>query len=57
VNVKIIVITLVVVMLGAFISPTFAHEFKHPDYDIRGGTVIDFEIDPETTSLIIAQPV
>ncbi len=41
-------------MLGAFISPTFAHEFKHPDYDIRGGTVIDFEIDPETTSLIIA---
>jgi len=40
-------------MLGAFISPTFAHEFKHPDYDIRGGTVIDFEIDPKTTSLII----
>jgi len=41
-------------MLGAFISPTFAHEFKHPDYDIRGGTVIDFEIDSETASLIIA---
>jgi len=41
-------------MLGTFISPTFAHEFKHPDYDIRGGTVIDFEIDPETASLIIA---
>jgi len=54
VNVKIIVITLFVVMLGAVISPTFAHEFKHPDYDIRGGTVSDFEIDPETTSLIIA---
>jgi len=54
VNVKIIVITLFVVMLGTLISPTFAHEFKHPDYDIRGGTVIDFEIDPETTSLIIA---
>jgi len=41
-------------MLGAFISPTFAHEFKHPDYDIRGGEVLDFEIDPETASLIIA---
>jgi len=54
VNVKIIVITLFVVMLGTFIAPTFAHEFKHPDYDIRGGTVLDFEIDPETASLIIA---
>jgi len=54
VNVKIIVITLFVAMLGAFISPTFAHEFKHPDYDIRGGTVFDFEIDPKTSSLIIA---
>jgi len=53
VNVKIIVITLFVVMLGTFISPTFAHEFKHPDYDIRGGTVIDFEIDQKTSSLII----
>jgi len=41
-------------MLGTFISPAFAHEFKHPDYDIRGGTVIDFEIDQETASLIIA---
>jgi len=40
-------------MLGTVISPTFAHEFKHPDYDIRGGTVVDFEIDTETTSLII----
>jgi len=41
-------------MFVAFVSPTFAHEFKHPDYDIRGGTVIDFEIDPKTSSLIIA---
>ena len=40
-------------MLGIFISPTFAHEFKDPDYDIRGGTVLDFEIDEETASLII----
>jgi len=40
-------------LFAAFVSPTFAHEFTHPDYDIRGGSVIDFEIDPETTSLII----
>ena len=52
-KVKIIIIALVAVMFAAFVSPTFAHEFTHPDYDIRGGTVIDFEIDPETTSLII----
>jgi len=54
VKVKIIVIALFAVLFAAFISPTFAHEFKHPDHDIRGGTVIDFEIDPETASLIIA---
>ncbi len=53
-KVKIIIIALVAVLFVAFVSPTFAHEFKHPDYDIRGGTVIDFEIDPETASLIIA---
>ncbi len=40
-------------MLVAFVSPTFAHEFKDPDYDIRGGTILDFEIDEETASLII----
>ncbi len=54
VNVKIIVITLFVVMFGAFVSPAFAQEFKEPNYDIRGGTVLGFEIDPETTSLIIS---
>ena len=52
-NVFGVFISFFVVMLVAFISPTFAHEFKHPDYDIRGGTIIDFEIDPETSSLII----
>jgi len=53
VNVKIIVITLFVVMLGALISPTFAQQFKEPNYTIRGANVSGFEIDPETTSLII----
>ncbi len=54
VNVKIIVISLFVVMLGTFISPTFAQQFKEPNYDIRGGEVLGFEIDPETSSLIIS---
>jgi hypothetical protein len=40
-------------MLGAFISPTFAQQFKEPKYEIRGGTVLGFEIDPENSSLII----
>jgi len=53
VNVKIIVITLFVVMLGTFIAPTFAQQFKEPKYEIRGGTVLGFEIDPENSSLII----
>jgi len=52
--VKIIVITLFVVMLGAVIAPTFAHEFKHPDYDIRGGEVLEFEIDTDDAILTIS---
>jgi len=54
VNVKIIVITLFVVMLGTLISPTFAQQFKEPNYTIRGAEILGFEIDPETSSLIIS---
>ena len=53
VYVKIIVITLFVVMLGTLISPTFAQQFKEPNYTIRGAEVSGFEIDQETASLII----
>jgi len=53
VYVKIIIITLFVVMLGALISPTFAQQFKEPNYTIRGGEVLGFEIDPDTSSLTI----
>ena len=53
VNVKVKVITLFLVMVGAFISPTFAQQFKEPNYVIRGGEVLGFAIDQETTSLII----
>ena len=53
-NVKIIVIALFPIMIGVVISPTFAQEFREPSYDIRGGTVLGFEIDPESSSLIIS---
>ena len=48
-QVKIIFIFLTV---GIFISPVFA-QFGGIDYDIRGGEVMGFEIDTETTSMII----
>jgi hypothetical protein len=54
VNVKIIVITLFIVIVGTFITPAFAQQFKEPDYLIRGGEVIGFEIDPVTASLIVS---
>ncbi len=41
-------------MVGTFASPTFAQQFKDPNYVIRGGEVLGFEIDQETTSLIIS---
>ena len=54
VNVKFKVIILFLVMIGTFISPTFAQQFKEPNYKIRGGEVLGFEIDPDTKSLIIS---
>ncbi len=41
-------------MLGTLISPTFAQQFKEPNYTIRGAEILGFEIDPETSSLIIS---
>ena len=53
VNVKFKVIILFLVMIGTFTSPTFAQQFEEPNYRIRGGEVSGFELDPDTTSLII----
>ena len=53
VKTKIIIIALVAVTFAALVSPTFAQQFNDPIYDIRGGTVLGFEIDQETSSLII----
>ena len=53
-RVKIIVITLFLVAIGTFTNPTFAQQFEEPNYTIRGGEVSGFEIDSESTSLIIS---
>ncbi len=48
------VIAFFLIMTGTFASPSFAQQFEEPDYDIRGGKVLGFEIDPENASLIIS---
>jgi len=54
VNIGIIVIALFLVMIGSFATPTFAQQFTEPKYEIRGGEILEFNIDSETTSLIIS---
>ncbi len=53
-NVNVIVIVLFLTMIGMIVHPTFAQKFEEPDYTIRRGEVLGFEIDPETSSLIIS---
>ena len=36
------------------IPDVFAQQFKDFDYSIRGGEVLDFELDSDTTSLLIS---
>ena len=36
------------------VQPTFAQQFEEPNYTIRRGEVLGFEIDSETASLIIS---
>ena len=54
VNIQVMVIVLFVVVIGSFTSPVFAQQFAEPDYEIRGGNVLGFEIDSEEKSLIIS---
>lgn len=53
-RIQIIVTALFLVMIGLFSSTAFAQQFEDLDYDIRGGEVLGFEIDYETSSLIIS---
>ncbi|MCH8996520.1 MAG: hypothetical protein IH915_05610, partial [Thaumarchaeota archaeon] len=53
-NVNVIVIVLFLTTIGIIAHPAYAQQFEEPDYTIRRGQVLGFEIDPETTSLIIS---
>ena len=53
-NVNVIVIVLFLAIIGIIAQPSFAQQFEEPNYTIRRGEVLGFEIDPETTSLIIS---
>ncbi len=41
-------------MVGTVIMPTFAQQFKEPEYVIRGGEVVGFELDPATSTLTVS---
>ncbi len=53
-NVSVIVIILSLGMIGLISIPVFAQEVDDLDYEIRGGTILNFEIDSKTASLIIS---
>jgi hypothetical protein len=54
VNISVLVITLSLGMIGLISIPVFAQEFDDLDYEIRGGTILNFEIDSKTATLIIS---
>ena len=43
----------VAAMIGVMVPSVFAQQFDDFDYTIRGGEVLDFELDSENTSLLI----
>jgi hypothetical protein len=53
-NINLIVIVLFLTIIGIIVQPTFAQQFEEPNYTIRRGEVLGFEIDSETASLIIS---
>jgi len=53
-NVNVIVIVLFLTTIGIIVHPAFAQQIEDLDYTIRRAEVLGFEIDPETTSLIIS---
>jgi hypothetical protein len=53
-NVSVIAIILSLGIIGLISIPVFAQEFDDLDYEIRGGTILNFEIDSKTATLIIS---
>ena len=48
-----IIAIIVAAMIGVMVPSVFAQQFDDFDYTIRGGEVLDFELDSENTSLLI----
>ena len=48
------IVAVVVIMIGIMIPNVFAQQFEDFDYSIRGGEVLNFELDSENTSLLIS---
>ena len=48
-----IIVMISIAMIGVMVPSGFAQQFDDFDYSIRGGEVLDFEIDSETASLLI----
>jgi citrate lyase gamma subunit len=48
------IVAAVVIMIGIMIPNVFAQQFEDFDYSIRGGEVLNFELDSENTSLLIS---
>jgi hypothetical protein len=48
-----IIAIVAVAMIGVMVPSVFAQQFDDFDYTIRGGEVLDFELDSENTSLLI----
>ena len=48
------IVAAVVIMIGVMVPNVFAQQFEDFDYSIRGGEVLNFELDSENTSLLIS---
>ena len=49
-----IIAIVAVAMIGIMVPNVFAQQFQDFDYSIRGGEVLNFELDSENTSLLIS---
>ena len=48
------IVAVAVIMIGIMVPNVFAQQFEDFDYSIRGGEVLNFELDSENTSLLIS---
>jgi hypothetical protein len=48
------IVAVALIMIGIMVPNVFAQQFEDFDYSIRGGEVLNFELDSENTSLLIS---